>query len=92
MEGKQTVTAYMIAFDDQHQELVFPVDSGDLRPGDLLLLQAGERVPADCKLLWGELVVEDTAVAKPPQVIKSGGLIQSGSAKAYVTISETEPG
>jgi Cu+-exporting ATPase len=77
------VTAFMIAFDDQYQELIFPVESQDLRAGDLVLLKTGEVVPADCKLLSGEILVGDI-VRTPPQVVEKGGHIQSGSAKAYV--------
>ena len=77
------VTAYMIAFDDRHQELVFPVDSQDLRVGDLLLLREGEVVPAAAKLLSGEIQVGGRPWA-PPQVVEKGGLIEKGTAKAYV--------
>jgi Cu+-exporting ATPase len=49
----QKVTANMIAFDDQHQEIIFPVDSMQLRSGDLVLIRSGEQVPADAKILWG---------------------------------------
>ncbi|WP_162852491.1 P-type ATPase [Dinghuibacter silviterrae] len=77
------VTAFMIAFDDQYQELIFPVAPQELRAGDLVLLKAGEVVPADCKLLTGEILVGET-VRTPPQVVEKGGLIQSGTAKAYV--------
>lgn len=77
------ITAFMIAFNDQYQELIFPVDSQDLRAGDLVLLKPGEVVPADCKLLSGEIQVGET-VRNPPQVVEKGGVIQSGTAKAYV--------
>ena len=77
------VTAYMIAFDDQHQELVFPVDSGDLRDGDLLLLKTGETIPRDCKLLTGEVRTGDQTW-RPPAIVPAGSVITEGSAKAYV--------
>jgi Cu+-exporting ATPase len=88
-------TAFIIAFDDQYQEHVFPVDSKDLRAGDLLLLQAGATIPADCKLLWGEVQVlekgKDAALTWiPPQVVRGGGLVESGTAKAYVTVAGPE--
>lgn len=53
----QKVMANMIAYDDQHQEQVFAVESEQLRPGDLILIRTGEQVPADCKILWGEAEV-----------------------------------
>jgi Cu+-exporting ATPase len=88
------VTAHMIAFDDQHRELVFPVDSGDLRAGDLLLLGAGHTVPADCKLLWGEIrVLEEGALltCSAPGILRGGGLVKSGTAKAYVIAADFNP-
>lgn len=116
MEEPHSVTAYMIAFDDRHQELVFPIDSRDLRAGDLLLLKAGETVPADCKLLWGQIWVTGapgsgetsgsaetpgtietpgSADASPvsysaPGIVTKGGLVKSGTAKAYVIVSEKD--
>ena len=84
MAGNQTghsITAYMIAFDDEHQELIFPVDSKDLRAGDLLLLKTGEAVPADCKILSGEIRVRGSAdggttdpiVGEPDKGTPAGG-------------------
>ncbi|HSZ85398.1 MAG TPA: cation transporter, partial [Puia sp.] len=49
----QKVMANMIAFDDRHQELIFPVENSQLKSGDLILIRSGEQVPADCKILWG---------------------------------------
>ena len=50
----QKVMANVIAFDDQHQEHIFPVESTQLRSGDIILIKSGEQVPADCKILWGD--------------------------------------
>ncbi len=50
----------MIAFDDQHQEIIFPVDSLQLKSGDLLLIRSGEQIPADAKILWGEGQVDES--------------------------------
>ncbi|HAK12484.1 MAG TPA: cadmium-translocating P-type ATPase, partial [Chitinophagaceae bacterium] len=41
----QKVMANMIAYDDQHQEHVFPVESTQLKVGDLVLIRTGEPVP-----------------------------------------------
>ena len=49
----QKVMANMIAFDDQHQEQIFPVENDQLKTGDLILIKTGEQVPADCKILMG---------------------------------------
>ncbi len=58
----QELKANMIAFDDQHQEIVFPVDSRQLRSGDLILIKTGEQVPADAKILWGEAQVDEAII------------------------------
>ena len=89
----QKVMANMIAYDDKHEEHVFPVESGSLKTGDLLLIKTGEQVPADCKVLWGEasiseaiLTGESTSVDKKMNdKLIGGSLVESGTLKAYVT-------
>ncbi len=41
----------MIAYDDEHNEHIFPVENTHLKVGDLLLIKTGEQVPMDCKIL-----------------------------------------
>jgi Cu+-exporting ATPase len=55
----QKVMANMIAFDDQHQELIFPIENTQLKVGDLVQINTGEQVPADCKILWGDAQVNE---------------------------------
>ncbi len=89
----QKVMATMIAFDDQHQEVLFPVENTQLRSGDLILIRSGEQVPADCKILWGEggadesiLTGESLPVDKVAKdTLIGGSLLVSGSVKAQVT-------
>ena len=60
--------ANMIAFDEEHKELIFPVENSQLRTGDLVLIKTGEQVPTDCKILWGEAYVSEallTGESKP---------------------------
>jgi Cu+-exporting ATPase len=83
-----SVTAYMIAFDDQYQEHIFPVDGKDLKAGDLLLLKAGDQVPADCKILHGEVWITGIAYGAP-QIIPALGRVESGTAKVYVTPTDS---
>ncbi|HEY4148253.1 MAG TPA: cation-translocating P-type ATPase [Chitinophagaceae bacterium] len=90
---QQQVMANMIAFDDQHQEIIFPLENTQLKPGDLVLIKSGEQVPADCKILWGEASVnesiitgESLPVAKHPKDLLIGGsLIADGTVRAQVT-------
>ncbi len=89
----QKVMANMIAYDDKHQEHVFPVESSALKVGDLLLIKDGEVVPMDSKVLWGEASVNEaiiTGESLPVEktindIIIGGSILQSGTVKAYVT-------
>ncbi len=89
----QKVMANMIAFDDNHQEVIFPVESAHLKVGDLVLIRSGEQVPADCKILWGEAQVNEALITgesipvfktKKEKII-AGSIIEDGSLKAQVT-------
>jgi Cu+-exporting ATPase len=91
----QKVTANMIAFDDKHQEIVFPVDSLQLRSGDLVQIRSGEQVPADAKILWGEGQVDEAIITgeslpvnkKAKDQIIGGSILLDGNLKAQVTAS-----
>ncbi|MBS1510749.1 MAG: cadmium-translocating P-type ATPase [Bacteroidetes bacterium] len=93
LAGKQKVMANMIAFDDEHKEVVFPVENTQLRHGDLVLIKTGEQVPADCKILWGEAYVSEallTGESKPihkqkKDALIGGSLFTDGTVKAQVT-------
>lgn len=90
---QQKVMANMIAFDDEHKELIFPVENTKLHVGDLILIKTGEQVPMDCKILWGDVHVNEsllTGESKPLHKTKKdeligGSLITDGTAKAQVT-------
>ncbi len=84
-----SITAYMITYDAEHQEHVFPISSNDLRSGDLLLLRQGDVIPAPCKILSGEIWVDQEGTVNQythPAIAPKGGLVQNGQAKAYVYI------
>jgi P-type Cu+ transporter len=89
----QKVMANMIAFDDTHQELIFPMESTELKSGDLILIRSGEQVPADCKILWGEAEVNESiitgeslpVVRQAKGLLIGGSLLVSGTVKAQVT-------
>ena len=89
----QKVMANMIAFDDKHEEQVFPVENTVLKEGDLVLIKNGEQVPIDCKVLWGDAMVneaiitgESIPVSKTKKDFLIGGsVLESGLVKAQVT-------
>jgi len=88
----QKTMTNMIAFDDQHQELIFPIENTQLRSGDLILIRSGEQVPADCKILWGEARVNESIVTgeslpvdrQAKDLLIGGSLLLSGTVKAQV--------
>lgn len=89
----QKVMANMIAFDDEHKEQIFPVENTLLRVGDLVLIKSGEQVPIDCKILWGDLHVNEAIITgesapvhkKAKDVLIGGSLVTNGTVKAQVT-------
>lgn len=98
LASTQKTMANMIAFDDQHQEILFPVESTQLRSGDLVLIRTGEQVPADCKILWGEAGADESILTgeslpiekKAKDRLIGGSLLVSGSVKAQVTAAGDE--
>ena len=93
LAANQKVMANMIAFDDEHKELIFPVENTALHVGDLILIKTGEQVPIDCKILWGDVHVNEallTGESKPVHKIKKdaligGSMVTDGTVKAQVT-------
>jgi len=93
LAAQQKVMANMIAFDEEHKENIFPVENSQLRVGDLILIKSGELVPMDCKILWGDIYVnealltgESTPVRKQKKdALIGGSLVTDGTVKAQVT-------
>ena len=89
----QKIMANMIAFDEEHKENIFSVENTQLKTGDLILIKNGEQVPADCKILWGDCLVneaiitgESLPVAKQKKELLIGGsVLENGLVKAQVT-------
>lgn len=89
----QKVMANMIAFDDEHKEQIFEVENTQLRVGDLILIKSGEQVPIDCKILWGDVHVNEAIITGesvpvrrlPKDKLIGGSYISDGTVKAQVT-------
>jgi Cu+-exporting ATPase len=89
----QKVMAHMIVFDENHKEILFSVESNTLKVGDLVLINSGETIPMDCKVLWGEANVNESIVTgesvpvfrKMNDILLGGSTIENGSVKAYIT-------
>ncbi|MFT4017168.1 MAG: cation-translocating P-type ATPase [Agriterribacter sp.] len=94
----QKVVANMIAFDENHQEVIMPVDNADLRSGDLILIKSGEQVPADCKILWGDASINESIITgeslpvdkHAKDVLIGGSLVVNGTVKAQVTAAASD--
>ncbi|HVS95143.1 MAG TPA: cation-translocating P-type ATPase [Puia sp.] len=94
----QKTMANMIAFDDQHQEVLFPVENTQLRSGDLVLIRSGDLVPADCKVLWGTASADESILTgeslpiekKQKDPLLGGSMLVSGTVKAQVTAAAAE--
>ncbi|GAC1424945.1 MAG: heavy metal translocating P-type ATPase [Chitinophagaceae bacterium] len=89
----QDTMASMIAFDDQHQEVIFPLPNDQLKENDLILIKSGEQVPADSKILWGDATVNEAIITgESLPVIKhakdnliGGSMLMDGTVRAQVT-------
>jgi len=89
----QKVMASMIVFDENHKEIIFNVESTSLKVGDIILVNAGETIPMDSKILWGEASVNESIVTgesvpvfrKMHDILLGGSTIENGTIKAYVT-------
>lgn len=89
----QKVMANMIVFDEHHKEIIFNVAADTLKVGDILLINSGETVPMDCKILSGEADVNEAIVTGESipvhrmmkDILLGGSTIENGSIKAYVT-------
>ena len=89
----QKVMANMIAFDHDKKELIFPVENTQLRVGDLILIKSGEQVPIDCKILWGEALVNEAIITGESVPVQKtakdkligGSVLADGTVKAQVT-------
>lgn len=90
---KQDSMANMIAFDEQHQEVIFPLPSDQLKKGDLVLIKSGEQVPADSKILWGDATVDESIITgeslpllkQAKDQLVGGSLVVDGTIRAQVT-------
>ncbi len=89
----QKLMANMIAFDDQRQEHIFPVENTMLKIGDLILIKNGEQVPIDCKILSGDCLVNEAIITgessplfkEKKETLIGGSVLENGIVKAMVT-------
>jgi Cu+-exporting ATPase len=88
----QKVMANMIAFDGDHQEVIFPIENTQLKHGDLILIKSGEQVPADVKILTGSATVNESIITGESEPIAKnikdqligGSILIDGNVRAQV--------
>jgi len=93
MTTLQKVMANMIAYDNDHNEHIFPVENTALKVGDLILIKTGEQVPMDCKILSGDAEVNEAIISgesvplfkKQGDILIGGSILANGTVKCYVT-------
>ena len=87
------VMANMIAYDNDHNENIFPVENTSLKVGDLILIKTGEQVPMDCKILSGDAEVNEAIISgesvplfkQQGDILIGGSILANGTVKCYVT-------
>jgi Cu+-exporting ATPase len=93
LSKQQVVMANMIAYDQDHNENIFPVESSALKVGDLILIKTGEQVPSDSKILWGEAEVNEAIITGESvpvfktknDILIGGSVLVNGTVKCYVS-------
>jgi len=88
----QVTTARLIS-DDHGHEHIREVDNRELRPGDRVLVNSGDKIPMDGTIYWGGGTVnesmitgESTPVARSGKDKVIGGtILEDGSLKMFVT-------
>jgi len=89
----QKAVANVITYDEDGHEHVVQRGNEEVNVDNLLLIRTGEQVPSDCKILWGEVSVnealltgESIPVAKAPgDDLIGGSIVEAGTVKARVT-------
>ncbi|PZP49533.1 MAG: hypothetical protein DI598_07595 [Pseudopedobacter saltans] len=89
LKGKMPqLNATMIVYAQDGTELHFPSDNKSLQIGDLLLLEKENHIPADTKILTGEIKAQNESgemkVFGPKDIAIGGWFIVEGLAKGYV--------
>lgn len=92
------VMANMIAYDDAHNENIFPIENTFLKIGDLILIKTGEQVPQDCKILNGDAEVNEAIISgesapvfkKQGDILIGGSILANGTVKCYVSATGKE--
>jgi Cu+-exporting ATPase len=89
----QKTMANKIVYDENRQEHISHVESAALKVGNLVLIKSGEPVPMDCKIIWGEVNVNESLLTGESSPVEKnindkligGSIVESGNAKARIT-------
>lgn len=72
--SKKEIEAWKVPSAEQ-REAAFQVSSTELRKGDLVLVKAGQQIPADGDVIWGAASVDESAITgeSAPVIREAGG-------------------
>lgn len=90
---QQKIQANMLTYNTDGSEMIFQVDSEDLKVGDLIIIKSGELVAMDAKILSGEVEVDESILTGESlpvhktkgEVLIGNSQVVSGNVRAYIT-------
>jgi len=88
----QKTMANKIVYDEKQQEHIVRVENTSLKVGDVVLIKAGDPVPMDCKITWGEASVNEALLTGESMPVEKnvndkligGSTVENGTVKALV--------
>ncbi|MBF0550896.1 MAG: potassium-transporting ATPase subunit KdpB [Deltaproteobacteria bacterium] len=87
--ARQDTPAYRLSPDGSIDENIEEVSSTDLKPGDMVLVKAGQMIPADGEVIRGIASVDESAITgESAPVIRGAGGDRSGVTGGTVVLSD----
>ncbi|MCX8481649.1 MAG: cation-translocating P-type ATPase [Sediminibacterium sp.] len=89
----QTINANLLIYNLDGSEHSFGVEANTLKVGDFVLINAGETVPSDCKILWGNCTINESIITGETiptnkginDLLIGGSIVEDGVIKCMVT-------
>ena len=89
----QQINALLLIYNLDGSEHTFSVEANTLKVGDFVLINAGETVPSDCKILWGNCSINESIITGETiptnkginDILIGGSIVEDGIIKCMVT-------
>ena len=89
----QKIKANMLVYGADGSEQIFSIPANELKVGDLVLIHSGDTVPNDCKVLWGQALVNESLITGETiplsknmnDLLIGGSILEDGNIKAIIT-------